>query len=153
MYHCLMPSVYLAAAYSSKELIRRRADDLRASGFDVTAQWLNEPHAASVPFTSRDPQELRRFARRDIDDIARCDVFIFFSIDPEQPTKRGGRHVELGLAVAMKKRVLVVGPRENIFHFLPEIEVVTAWAEALDLLRIGSNSATNLTPWKTASRS
>lgn len=127
-------SVYLAAAYSSKDEIRRYADQLSEMGLDVTAQWLDEPHAASVPFTSRDPEELRAFARRDIDDIERSDVFLFFSLDPEQPTRRGGRHVELGLAIAMKKRIIVIGPRENIFHFLPGVEVVRTWGEAIRLL-------------------
>lgn len=131
-------TVYLAAAYSSKDDIRPYADQLREMGLEVTAQWLDEPHAATVPFTSRDPEELRAFARRDIDDVARSEVFLFFSLDPEQPTKRGGRHVELGLAIAMKKRVIVVGPRENIFHFLPEVEVVATWDEAVELLRVTS---------------
>lgn len=133
-------SVYLAAAYSSKDDVRPHAEQLREMGFNVTAQWLDEPHAASVPFTTRDPEELRAFGRRDIDDIARSDVFLFFSLDPEQPTKRGGRHVELGLALATGKRVIVVGPRENIFHFLPEVEVVKTWDEAVELLQSGGRS-------------
>ena len=36
---------------------------------------------------------------------------------------RGGRHVEFGLALAAGKRLCIVGPRENIFHFLPRVEV------------------------------
>lgn len=131
-----MSSVYLAAPYSSKEEIRRYAAQLNTLGLEVTAQWLDEPHAATIPFTSRDPEELREFARRDVDDIARADAFVFFSLDPEQPTKRGGRHVELGIALAMKKRIIVVGPRENIFHFLPEIEVAPTWDQAIERLRV-----------------
>lgn len=129
-----MLSVYLAAPYATKDEIRRHASELEALGCEVTAQWLDEPHAATVAFTSRDPEELRAFARRDIDDIARAEVFLFFSLDPEQPTKRGGRHVELGLAVAQGKRIIVIGPRENIFHFLPEIEVVPTFTAAIELL-------------------
>ncbi|MBW3672369.1 MAG: nucleoside 2-deoxyribosyltransferase [Acidobacteria bacterium] len=135
-----MTSVYLAAAYSTKDQLRPYAHELRQLGFEVTAQWLDEPHAATVPFTSRDPEELRAFASRDIDDVARSDVFLFFSLDPEQPTKRGGRHVEFGLAVATGKRVIVIGPRENIFHFLPEVEVVKTWPEAVELLGATSHS-------------
>ena len=138
-----MSSVYLAAAYSSKEEIRRYARDLTALGIEVTAQWLDETHASDVTFAARDPQELRDFSRRDVEDIARADVFVFFSLDPEQPTKRGGRHVEFGLAIAAKKRVLVVGPRENIFHFLPEVEVVSTWEEAVALLGSSNTKTPN----------
>lgn len=35
---------------------------------------------------------------------------------------RGGRHVEFGLAVAWEKRIVVIGPQENIFHWLPMVE-------------------------------
>ena len=138
---CPMVSVYLAAPYASKDQIRRHASELVALGCDVTAQWLDEPHAATVPFTSRDPEELRAFARRDISDIARADVFIFFSLDPDQPTKRGGRHVEFGLAIAQRKRMIVVGPRENIFHFLPDVEVAPTFNAAIELLGVRSPSS------------
>lgn len=40
---------------------------------------------------------------------------------------RGGRHVEFGMALALGKRVIVVGPRENVFHLLPEVEVHVNW--------------------------
>lgn len=130
-----MTSVYLAAAYASKEEIRGHAAELKELGIDVTAQWLGEAHAPNVPFGSRDPRELREFSQRDVDDIARADIFVFFSLDPEQPTKRGGRHVEFGIAIATGKRIIVVGPRENIFHFLSQVEVVANWKEAVALLR------------------
>lgn len=35
---------------------------------------------------------------------------------------RGGRHVEFGLAVALGKRLIVIGHRENLFHHLPAVE-------------------------------
>jgi hypothetical protein len=38
---------------------------------------------------------------------------------------KGGRHVEFGLAVAAGKRLVVIGPRENVFHCLPGVSVVT----------------------------
>jgi hypothetical protein len=52
----------------------------------------------------------------------------------EQPRalngNRGGRHVEFGLAVALNKRLIVVGYRENLFHWLPQVEFVSSWQEA-----------------------
>ncbi len=49
-------------------------------------------------------------------DIAACDLFVTFSEHPGSPHVSGGRHVETGMALAMDRRVIVVGPAENIFH-------------------------------------
>lgn len=47
---------------------------------------------------------------------------------------RGGRHVEFGMALAMDKRLVVVGPRENVFHLLPAVEQFDTWPLALAAL-------------------
>jgi hypothetical protein len=40
----------------------------------------------------------------------------------------GGRHVEFGLALAQGKRVIIVGPRENVFHYLlPDAQIFAYW--------------------------
>jgi hypothetical protein len=44
---------------------------------------------------------------------------------------RGGRHVELGLALCDGQRTIVVGHRENVFHWLPQIEFYNDWDECL----------------------
>jgi hypothetical protein len=41
---------------------------------------------------------------------------------------RGGRHVEFGMAYAWGKRLIVVGPREHVFHALPLVEHYPDWA-------------------------
>ena len=38
------------------------------------------------------------------------------------------------MALALGRRVIVVGRREHIFHYLPEVESVESWPEALRLL-------------------
>jgi hypothetical protein len=38
------------------------------------------------------------------------------------------------MALALGRRVILVGQREHIFHHLPEVEVVESWPEALRLL-------------------
>ncbi len=44
---------------------------------------------------------------------------------------KGGRHIEHGYAVATGKRLIVVGPRENIFHCHPATEAYETWVEFL----------------------
>jgi hypothetical protein len=45
---------------------------------------------------------------------------------------RGGRHVELGAALAAGKRVCVVGHRENVFCWLPIVEYFPTWSACLE---------------------
>ena len=44
---------------------------------------------------------------------------------------KGGRHVEHGYAMALGKRIVVVGPREHVFHTDPATEVYADWASFL----------------------
>ena len=127
--------VYLAAAYSRKPQIERYAAELRSLGIEVTSSWLEEPHAPNSQMADFAEETHLKYARADVRDINDADTFIFFSVEPTTPTVRGGRHVEFGMAVALGKRVIVVGPKENIFHHLPQVTNVPTWASAVELLQ------------------
>jgi len=62
-------------------------------------------------------------------------VLLFFSEPPDSHSKRGGRHVEFGLALAWGKRLMIVGPRENVFHCLPQVEQYANMLQVCDALR------------------
>jgi hypothetical protein len=53
-----------------------------------------------------------------LEDLNEVDTLIFFSEDSETSWPRGGRCVEYGIALALGRRLLMVGPRENLFHEL-----------------------------------
>jgi crossover junction endodeoxyribonuclease RusA len=59
------------------------------------------------------------FAADDFQDIKSCDLLIAFTEADMHP--RGSRHVELGIALALGKKIIVVGPRENVFCCLPQV--------------------------------
>ncbi|HZZ79636.1 MAG TPA: hypothetical protein VFE62_14040 [Gemmataceae bacterium] len=64
-----------------------------------------------------------KFAEDDFADVQACDLLIAFTEQPSAGGRnRGGRHVELGIAIGQGKRIMIVGPRENIFCWLPEID-------------------------------
>jgi hypothetical protein len=48
---------------------------------------------------------------------------------------RGGRHVEFGYAMALGKRLIVVGHRENLFHEHPTVEFYAGQAEVLQAFK------------------
>ena len=66
--------------------------------------------------------------------VADADGTRCFAEQPRETNTRGGRHVEFGLAVADEKRIILVGPRENVFHFLPVVENFRDWAALRKLL-------------------
>ena len=143
----MKPVIYLAARYSRRlELCVYRAK-LAAAGFRVQAQWLNGEHQISddgVPI-GEDGESLiegalrpgerlspdnqseratalrRRFAADDFRDVTSCQLLIAFTEEPRSSASRGGRHVELGIALGQMKRVWIVGPRENIFCWLDDV--------------------------------
>lgn len=126
--------VYFAAQYALKDILKTRVEELTDRGIEVTSSWLDEPHSPTVKLDDVSATHLRHYAVMDLDDIYRADKMIFFSEDPNKGVVRGGRHVEFGYALALGKPILVVGPKENIFHYLPEIQFVKDWGEALDQL-------------------
>lgn len=128
------PSVYLAASYARRRELCGYARDLQAHGFKVTSRWLDENHDAEDDgIRSSDATKSRdaRFADRDLDDIYASDVLIAFTEPAGSPYARGGRHVETGIAIAVHKRLVVVGPRENVFHCLPGVTVFRDWEEVM----------------------
>jgi nucleoside 2-deoxyribosyltransferase len=68
-----------------------------------------------------------RLAERDMDDIFNSHMFVIFTVDPHEFIKRGGKHFEAGYAYALGIRICVVGPNENIFYSLPEMQHFRDW--------------------------
>ena len=127
--------IYLAARFSRKDELNGHADQLRATGHEVTSRWLTGAHEWSGVADNEIPAaDQARFAREDIEDIDRADVIVCFTEAPHAGPARGGRHVEAGYALGIGKRILAVGWRENVFYALPQVEFFPAWDRALAAL-------------------
>ena len=55
-------------------------------------------------------------------------MLIQFSDEPRTPT-RGGKHVELGIALGLGMTVAVIGPKENVFHFHPRVTIFPRFSD------------------------
>lgn len=68
-----------------------------------------------------------------------ADLVVSFTEAEDAPASRGGRHVSFGVALALGKRLVVVGHRENVFHTLPQVQFFGSvwdfvrWLGAADL--------------------
>lgn len=126
--------IYLAARYVRKAELVHYAAVLRHLGHVCSPRWLYSEHdlPAGAP-----PEAGLQFALEDWQDIQAADCVISFTEAPSPDTPgraRGGRHVEFGIAVALRKRVLVVGWRENVFHYLPVVEFHETFDQAASAL-------------------
>ena len=128
--------VYIAARYSQKEEMKQVAALLRDKKIEVTSSWLLEPHPSGTTMDQVSEEDLCGYAQRDLEDIEAGDAVVLFTVDPLIPTVRGGRHVETGYCICLKKPLYIVGPRENIFHYLPQVKQYSDIASLLkDLLK------------------
>jgi hypothetical protein len=144
--------IYLAARYSRRLELCGYREQLQAAGHHVTSRWLNGSHQisdAGIPLgdageslvecdsgvDSQEAARLRaRFAVEDFVDVRNAELLIAFTEPPRSGPTRGGRHVELGLAIGMAKPVIIVGHRENIFCWLPPVGFFPTWGACIAAL-------------------
>lgn len=116
--------IYLAARFGRKALMCAYREQLQALGHTVVSRWLDGPDENAMDWQKADggvgAEVAVMCAAIDACDIEACDLFVLFT-DGKLTFSRGGRHVEFGYALANDKTVVVVGERENIFHYLPEV--------------------------------
>lgn len=129
--------VYLAARYSRHGEMAQYAADLAAHGHTVTSRWIHGDHDLPLGVSQAEAEAIGvRFAQEDWQDLMEAGAVINFTEEPGKAggRNRGGRHVEFGAALAMQKRCIVVGWRENVFHHLPEVQFAPDWPTALDMV-------------------
>lgn len=137
--------VYLASWFASINETKKKADELRAVGIEVTSRWLEETIKPTTQIQDVELDYLRETAKVDLHDILIADTVVlnvpsFEELkDPTIPLSawaRGGRHFEAGFQYATMvffynlpshifdkgtRRLILVGRRENVFHYLDSL--------------------------------
>lgn len=106
--------VYIAAPYPLRDFAVVFMHNLEAAGIAVTSRWLKVDS----------PEETAAYAQEDLDDVEAADVLLVINPVGWENLGTGGRHVELGYALRMKKPIVVFGVRSNVFHQLPLVTVI-----------------------------
>lgn len=104
--------LYLASRFTNIKQVREYADQLKSDGHEITANWV---YGGEEGLTFTD------IAVLDVKDVIRADALILFTEPYGTPVPGGGRMVEFGVALATNKRLFIVGDRENVFHWWPNI--------------------------------
>lgn len=136
--------IYLAARYSRRDEMRKIAATLVEYGHQITSCWITttwgEPERKAMWGGSTDanlpapPEHREEYAVKDLDDVMDADCVINFTEAPGAGG-RGGRHVEMGVALATRKRTIVIGFRENIFHHYQRVEFYPGLEACLNKLK------------------
>jgi hypothetical protein len=111
-----MVKMYLAGRYERRHELSEYAEALRRFGHEVTSEWLLGKHEAIN--NSASPSERDEWANDDIADIFNADMLVLFTDKPGDAAVSGGKDTEFGIAMARRKRLAIVGPRRNIFHYM-----------------------------------
>lgn len=128
--------VYLCAAFSRQTEMATYAAVLRSLGVRVIARWLDAPVD-----DLGNPAAMREAAIECCEDIAQVDTVLAFTEPRGSAYWTGGRHVEVGYALALRRRVVTIGPLENVFHAHPGVTNVETFADALPVLGFGHTTS------------
>lgn len=112
----IFDKVYIAASYPRKAEAAEYARQYAGKGYTVVSKW----HDLEEGY-DKGEESLVVAAKRDLKNLMSCDVFVCLTGDK---LSSGGRHTELGVAIALKKVIYIIGPRESVFHRLECINVV-----------------------------
>lgn len=135
--------VYIAAPFAARDALRDHAAQLTRIGMSCTSDWLQDQTAiasgvGSAPDLPDD--DIAKAARKDLENVAAADCIVQFTglaiealhipgaVGPMLHT--GGRHIELGYALARGRKAIVIGNPENIFQ-RSLCTVVPNWHEAV----------------------
>ena len=136
---------YFAGAYARRAELHARAREIELTiAAEVVSRWLTDPRegldagfSAGGLEAAEAIEKAWEYGQRDLDDLAAADAIVSFTGDGT----RGGRHVEHGYAIGRTEiddprewpmsRLIVIGPREHVFHCHPATEQYATFDEFL----------------------
>ena len=144
--------VYIASVFADKDRVKARCEELNALGIGTTSRWASETAPHNCKITDKPVQYMRETAVFDIEDILAADVLVLTSpTDAEMVNLtshqlgRGGRHFESGVVYGMMlaaeklygqragRQLVLLGRRENVFHFLDGTEEAKLYPPVVQL--------------------
>ena len=140
-----------AAPYRRDEVLEYAARLTRTGRITVLSSWLagGQVTAAGEPVGETGRLLLQGggaeadkarvdVAEGHLRDVVAADMVVVFTEAPGAPTTT---HVELGFALAHGVALVLVGPRDTVFDWLPDIQWFACWDDAADYVVSASNWA------------
>lgn len=115
--------LYIAGKWSEREEIKKIMEMFELRGHIITVDWTNHIHSTKS----------KEYAIEDIQGVKDCDVLIAYMKTPGIFYK--GCWVEIGAALALDKRVIIIGHEvSSVFLGHPNIHVFNSKEEALSFI-------------------
>jgi len=105
--------IYVAGHIQSE--CRKVAAYLTAAGHEVVSTWLLEDFSKTSSYTVEDRTAI---ALKDTNEILGAEAVVLV---PSPYLVTGGKFVEVGIAIGAGKRVYVLGHRENMLMWHPDV--------------------------------
>lgn len=119
--------LYVAASFPRKREAEALASRLIAAGHTVASAW----HTVG-PRMEYGEGTLKEVALRDMADVLRAEALVCLTGDT---LTHGGRHGEVGAALATMRPVYLLGPREKcVWHHHPRVRQVDSAVKLLSAL-------------------
>jgi len=132
-----MAKIYVAASAPKLTEAKQVAAKLKMAGHEVTSRWLLG--AADLYTGARGEQSKIehgiKCAQEDFEDVTAANVLVQLTGDTET---KGGRHSELGIALHKNNLCIIIGPREQVFHYHPRVFLARDVEEALNLITVAA---------------
>lgn len=126
----MLNKVYVAAWFDWLQQAKAAASELERAGYIVTSPWITgETNTAKgYPF--------QRAALDDLQGVREADYLMILTLPFGTFYNGGGRWVEFGYALALSKRMVVIGNHETIFCHLPNVRVYPTVGAAINFMNL-----------------
>lgn len=116
--------VYLASRHEDRPEVIAVRKRLLKMDIEVTSRWLLEGGVLKTNIVENEQKGSEHVLQNDLEDIDAADAVVVFSPKKAFGNSTGGRHVEFGYSLAKGKTLILVGYRENVFHWHKDVITV-----------------------------
>jgi len=117
---------YICASFTRRGECVCLAAWLKTMGHTVTSKWVYDGDDVTDDgvWADMDDEQQADWAASNLDGIDEADAIVIITEHPGSEYVRGGRHVETGYALALKRHAMllwqvhIIGPAENCFHHI-----------------------------------
>lgn len=125
-------NLYIASRFENQARCRSLAQKIGQQGYGITSHWLYKKPSGAGVYTGSPAT----WQEQDLADVDRADALVHVTARREDGYTSGGNHVEFGYALAKGKPVLVLGPRESVFHHNVGVQQFASEADLLKYLAL-----------------
>lgn len=119
--------VYIAGPWLRKDAAREARAKLLEAGIECTSRWIDFEGGGG------DTKIFQEEAINDMSDVRSSDALLLLNLQ-KRGEETSGKATETGMALALEKKVVMVGEPSNIFHYLPEVIRCSSVEEAIKCL-------------------